>query len=270
MKPSIFFSLNDMDNYKNELDSTTNDVLKKYSILTIEYLKFVNENMKIPNKNQLNFFIVRGLDTITNVFNWMLYYTKNLDMTYYHCQKSFCFYLEFITQITDADKLFLQLSSRDAALYVYKKTIFEMNRKCVDLLLKANDTKDRFEIINENIKIYKLMLMKIIETNNCNKLPVFNNLNKELYLFEETTKIINATTTDNIENTTEMLKITDALYNKVGTTDLFFKTLNSLIVRYSSDALTITNCVNNINSIEFDKKINEDFELFIDFISSIQ
>tara|TARA_B100000902_G_scaffold272817_1_gene258734 strand:- start:2185 stop:2874 length:690 start_codon:yes stop_codon:yes gene_type:complete len=54
-------------------------------------------------------------------------YTKNLDLTVYHCQKSFYYYIEFIGQIGDSNHQFLQLNSKDAALFVLKKTIFEIN-----------------------------------------------------------------------------------------------------------------------------------------------
>ena len=101
--------------------------MAKYSELLIEYTKFIVENIQIKNKSYSKFIIIRGLDTITNVFTTILYYTKNLDLTFFHCQKSYYFYVEFISQISEAEKLFLQLSSRDASTYVYKKTLFDLN-----------------------------------------------------------------------------------------------------------------------------------------------
>ena len=123
------FSLNVSENYKKELECDVSVVSKKYTELIVEYFKFIIENIKLSNLNFAKFIIIRGLDTITNVFLSLLYFTKNIDLTYFHCQKSFYFYVEFVGQISDDEKMFLQLTSRDATTYVYKKTIFDINNE---------------------------------------------------------------------------------------------------------------------------------------------
>ena len=52
-------------------------------------------------------------------------------MTYFHSQKSFYFYVEFIGQISEDQHSFLHLSSKDASIFVYKKTIFEINDEII-------------------------------------------------------------------------------------------------------------------------------------------
>ena len=127
--------------------------------------------MEVINKNSnfSKFIIIRGLDTITHVFTNILYYTKNIDLTYFHCQKSFYFYVEFVGQISEDEKTFLQLTSRDATTYVYKKTIFEINneiKKNIESQTKFSETNDKIQIINLYINIYKTMLYKIINSEN--------------------------------------------------------------------------------------------------------
>lgn len=58
-------------------------------------------------------------------------YTKNLNITYIQCQKAVYYYIEFICQIGDSSHSFLQLNSKDATLFVYKKTIFEINNEII-------------------------------------------------------------------------------------------------------------------------------------------
>jgi len=60
-------------------------------------------------------------------------------MAYYHSQKAFYYYTEFIGQITGDQNIFLQLTSRDAMMFVYKKTIFEIH----------NDYKKNNVFLNE-------------------------------------------------------------------------------------------------------------------------
>ena len=121
------YSLHTDSNLKKELDAELSDITKKISELFIEYFKFITSNIKIKKTNFTRFVITRGLDTIISVFNFLLLYTKNLDLTYFHCQKSFYFYIEFVEQISEDEKMFLQLTTRDATTYVYKKTIFDVN-----------------------------------------------------------------------------------------------------------------------------------------------
>ena len=175
------YSLNKIENYKKKLDSV-NVVIEKYSELIIEYFNFIYENIKIKNTTTQNFIVIRGLDTITHVFSYILYYTKNIDLTYFHCQKSFYFYVEFVGQISDDEKSFLQLTSRDATTYVYKKTIFEINKEIKknnegESVNNALETNVNIEIINIFINIYKTMMYKIInnnKTDNNNKFYIEN------------------------------------------------------------------------------------------------
>jgi hypothetical protein len=92
----------------------------------MEYLKYVLENHKIKNACYKKFILIRGLETINHVFYFILYYTNNLEITYFHSQKAIYFYVEFIQQTSTEENSFLQLNSRDAIMYVYKKTIFEI------------------------------------------------------------------------------------------------------------------------------------------------
>ena len=74
------YSLQNVENYKNETIFDTNEAIQKYSELIIEYFKFVMENIKIKSSNFSKFIIIRGLDTITNVFLHILYYESYTDL----------------------------------------------------------------------------------------------------------------------------------------------------------------------------------------------
>ena len=168
------YSLYNIENYNTSLSSTANDILNKYNLLITEYFK-----LNIKGIKELG----RGLETISHVFEIMLYYTKNLELTYYHSQKAFYFYGEFISQIIEDPNNYLQLSSKDATLFVYKKTIFEINvqiQKSIKILTELDKTK--LDILNSYISILK----KICE----NKVPthitlILENLNNPLLLLDK-------------------------------------------------------------------------------------
>lgn len=166
MAEKNIFPLNDKESFKTCLHSSISEVLCKYVCLITEYILFITENLKNKNKVYLKFIVIRGLDTITNVFNLILFYTKNLDITYFHSQKAFYFYVEFIEQISNDKNSFLNLSSRDAIMYVYKKTIFlinQDNKKNADPLLKDNNYLD---LLNEYIIVNKLLFIQLLSEDN--------------------------------------------------------------------------------------------------------
>jgi len=158
------YSLHNIDYFKKTLDISIQEIVSKYSELVNDYLKIILENSTGKNKSYKIFIITRGLDTITNVFTSILYYTKNLEITYFHTQKSFYFYVEFIGQISNDQNTFLQLNSRDATMYVYKKTLFEINpdyRKKMET--QSKEENELFALLNDYIKIYQMICTKLVQ-----------------------------------------------------------------------------------------------------------
>lgn len=170
------YSLVEIMNYNELFTYHENEVIKIYILLVNEYIKFILEKTKIKNSKFLKFIIIRGCYTITNVFNNILYYTKNLDLTFYHCQKAYYYYIEFIEQITDEQHVFLQLTSRDATVYVYKKIFSELLYNIdkpidteTETETKTENFKKKLLIIDEHIKIFNSIVGFIIENLSLNE-----------------------------------------------------------------------------------------------------
>ena len=164
------YSLVEIMNYNELFNYDENEVIKKYILLINEYIKFILEKTKLKNSKFLKFIIIRGCYTVTNVFNNILYYTKNLDLTFYHCQKAYYYYIEFIEQITDEQHIFLQLTSRDAAVYVYKKIfsdlLYNINKPIIS---DADNFKKKLLLIDQHIKIFNIIFSFIVENLNLNE-----------------------------------------------------------------------------------------------------
>ena len=250
------FSLQNLDNYRKKIDNTTSEVTEKYYMLIAEYFKFITENIKVKNSNFSKFIITRGLDTITNVFNSIFYYTKNIDLTYFHCQKSFYFYVEFVGQISEDEKMFLQLSSRDATLYVYKKTIFEINNECKNTCESSKLLNDQIAIINGYINIYKTLVYKIIQIDR-------KNINNNLYIetFEKICKKINKTNLNN-ENVVLLNDIMDKFYFITDDNiDYFFDIVQEFTKKMKQSHLK--KCEKKLCGEELSIKLNDTPEKFI-------
>ena len=148
-------SLQNIENYKSIFNYSTTEICSKYFNLVKEYLVQCVDTIFMENQQYFKYIICKGIETISHVFKIILLYTKNLDLTYYHCQKSFYYYVEFIGQIGDDNHSFLQLNSKDAALFVYKKTIFDINNEY---------RKDFVSEINTNIIMNNIYLIVEIYT----------------------------------------------------------------------------------------------------------
>ena len=158
------YSLHNTDNYFNTISYNCNDILNKYELLITEYLHFIFENVILKNNHNNKFILFRGLTTISHVFQFILYYSKNLNMAYYHSQKAFYYYIEFIEQITGEQNSFLQLTSKDALMFVYRKTIFEIHQEYrkSNVFMNHENENDKYNFLDIYIKIIKNIITDTI------------------------------------------------------------------------------------------------------------
>jgi len=252
------YSLHNIENFKKDIQVDISKISQKYSELLIEYFKFILENIKTKNNNFTKYIIIRGVDTITNVFLNLFLYTKNIDITYFHCQKSFYFYVEFVGQISEDEKMFLQLTSRDASVYVYKKTIFEITnefKKINDEI--SNETKEKIQIINSYVNVYKMYIYKIIENN----YETTNDKYIELFytISDKLNNLFNKNKIKIYEN------ILDKLY-LIENIELFFNINTILVKKFIKNSDILDNCVSKLNKEDLINKSNESAEKFISWI----
>lgn len=156
------YALNNVDNFKLNFECSLQDILTKFVSVVVEYMRFMSEKISMKNKHYYRFIFERGVETLSHVFINTLYFTKNLDLSFYHSQKAYYFYIEFIEQISDENVTFLQLSSRDAILFVYKKTIYEINQEYKKTILDpSNEDKSTLTTMDFYIAIYKNIIRYI-------------------------------------------------------------------------------------------------------------
>ena len=176
-------SLSNIDNYKAQLTNSSSEIFVKYLDLISEYLTRCAEAIFIRNDGYYKYIIMRGINTISHVFKILLLYTNNLELTYYHCQKSFYYYVEFIGQIGDDNHTFLQLSSKDASLFVFKKTIFTINNEYRKEFASMVDVNIVTNNIGYLIRIYNKMIGYVItdhEFASEDRKPMMNDINNKL------------------------------------------------------------------------------------------
>ena len=163
-------------------------------------------------------------------------------MTYFHCQKSFYFYVEFVGQITEEEKMFLQLTSRDATTYVYKETIFKINNELKKISQNSTTSTKDFIIIDKAIYIYKTYLFKII---NCNEFMETKYVNN----FINISKKINSLAL-NEENLQLLGSIVDNLYYTIEDINSFFDVNEELIKKVTKNIGKLKSCQKSTDEIK--------------------
>jgi hypothetical protein len=253
-------------NYKKVLDCTVNEITQKYYELIIEYFKFIVENTQIKNLHILKFVIIRGLDTITNVFLHMIYFTKNTYLTYFHCQKSFYLFIEFIGQISHDEKMYLQLTSRDATTYVYKQTIFNLNSEFKTKPEEVDNVfREKLDIIKIYVQITQTFLLKIIHSNeieinveHLKNIEHLKNLSQKI-----SQKLVFS---QNKSNLILFEKIIEKFYQQINDKDTFLKINNLFLKKIIKNPEQIITAEKKINLEEFENKLNDSPEKFITWL----
>ena len=183
---SAEYLLYNTNNYCSHISDDFSNILAKFAGVVLDYLRFIADRLATKNNMSYRFILERGLSTITHVFSIIFYYTKNLELTYYHSQKAYYFYVEFIEQISDDNVTFLKLSSRDASTFVYKKTIYELNMEYKrNMPEPSNSDLVIFSYLETYTYIYRNIINHIIQNND------FTNSNKVSYINEGCTNIYN-------------------------------------------------------------------------------
>jgi len=158
--------ISNTDNYNPDFEfSDTKTYVGRYVELINEYMLYVVENMIIQDDTYLLFLIQRGVETIMHCFKFLLMYTKNLELTIYQCKKALYYYIEFIGQISDVSlqHSYLQLNSKDATLFVYKKTIYDINNIFRKNFIQSNNDKQFLNSISNIIVLFNATLFHLLQ-----------------------------------------------------------------------------------------------------------
>lgn len=245
VKNDSMYSLHNLANFYPTLETNTSILMNKYSDVIINYFHYIHKNISSKNNVLNKFIITRGLDTITHVFLYLLHYTNNSSIALYYCEKASYFYVEFVTQISTDETSFLQLSSRDATNYVYKKTIFEIKHAKQHPESYSAESIDKMNLIDLYINGYKLFFYKIIHSN----------LAYNIHITEVSDLItkINAIPLDK-EHLGILTHIIDVFYNKIKCIDKFLEILKNIVKKATSNLNILLITQQNIQSNEYDEQ----------------
>jgi hypothetical protein len=204
------YKLTNSNNYNNYLICNLKEIIDNYIHILLNYILLfnqkINTNANDNMNNNVKFFIFKkGISTINHIFLFILYYTKNLEVTFYHSQNSYLFYLEFIEQLNfNSSSDCIKLTLNDAITFVYKKNIFNINNSINNA---TDQEKEIFGQIEELLKIYSEMINIFITCEDFNLIQLKNMINNFQSIISS--KIKNKNIMNSIYHFLNMLYILD-------------------------------------------------------------
>ena len=156
-------NLLDITNYNKTITSKTlYDSMNIYISISSQCVQYLLKNLKTTNKEYLNFIIERGLATLKHMHNIMFMYTKNSDLLHHHLEKGYLYYVEFVSQIGEDTNSYIKLNSKDATLFVYKKTIYDINQEYRNNMKLSKDNKKYIEKMHLFTDVYNTILINLM------------------------------------------------------------------------------------------------------------
>lgn len=157
--------------------------------------------------------------------------------------------------MSDSEKTFLQLTSRDATTYVYKKTIYELKNELSNINTDV-ELKTKLDLIQLNMNICQTYLLKIVNSpNKDSSLPeCIIELNDKLNLFHS--------------NSTKSVldKVIDTLYYKIDNVVIFFEINTKLLKKIAKMPGLLYNVEKNCKHVEFDLHLNETVDIIVNWL----
>lgn len=221
-------NLKDKSIYQSEIDVCIASILNTYVIMcktflneVFDHISFLDTEIQTQSqsqsyshsqtqtyipKNMKVYIILKGLDLIKVVFTTVMLYTRNLLVTCQTTRHAMTLYFEFISQINSHNYEYLQLSVRDTTLFVYKKTIFN-----IDI-----ETKNEF-VAETKDNSYHMCIRSFAEL-------ITNITNDYIYEYDNPNKI-----TSNILQLKQCLTGVNSQFSKILVMDIYDEDIISIV-----------------------------------------
>ena len=149
------YSLGLTSSYREKLDASEAEIASSLGKLILEYLESGKEMLDQVSTTSASNICSIGLRTIIHVFRLVLHTTKNLQVTAHQSKKASLYFIEFMAQISSETNQFLRLTSLDAVLFTYKKTIFTIDNSFTFRESSSERHQcDRLQLIHELYEAY--------------------------------------------------------------------------------------------------------------------
>ena len=244
-------------NYQTILNhSDIKTYISVYNKIISNYLDSCCDALQMKDNKYYTYILLKGITTIQTVFSFLLLYTKNIEIISTHCEKAYLYFIEFIGQIGGDNTSYLQLNCKDAILFVYKKTIYDINSEYKKNFKLTEKERHIINIINESIQINFTYVSYIINHFNPSLERIENlNILKDLSI-SLANKLLIIVNSEKLELSQEKLNNIHDLLNKVETKNLSIEGYCCLIEYFCKKI----NKTKHIINIKYSKIFDDNFD----------
>lgn len=184
---------------ENNIKGNSNNIFTKYVNVINNYLMLFSNSTKFLKGDRDNIYLlIKGIDTITHVFKISLWNNLSIEMVLENAQNSIYFYTQFIEQMEENILFDLNLTSNNASIFVYKKTILMLN---FETKTQNDYNKNILKNIETLIEIYKNIFEILIETHKNDINTVINKITSIAHDLCDHTDTDTDTDTDTTDHT---------------------------------------------------------------------
>tara|TARA_Y100000741_G_C18257403_1_gene559479 strand:+ start:2400 stop:3140 length:741 start_codon:yes stop_codon:yes gene_type:complete len=224
--------LDDISNYSTTFNCSIENAFIKYSNIIEEFLIASNP---IKNSEYYKYVLIKGIENTYHIFNMLLLYSKNIEFSCYHTQRSYLYYCEFIEQIKNDNNKLLNLNIKDATLFIYKKILYNIEK---DNFKITQIEEKNIILLDKIIMLYNNILSNSIILYDAN---LIQNINKNIVK-----TIFKNTFNDMVDNIDTIRLCNDVIFTRLNSIEKTIQ-LYKLILKYIK-----THKITSINAIDID------------------
>ena len=170
------YAISNKKNYLNTLNVSYTICFKTYKKLIYMYLKHYYDLLVDKNIQYDSDILITGLYALDNIFTILLLKTRNIMLASQNSEKTIFYFFEFVEQMkkpkTDIQTI-LKLGVSDAKIFIYKKTIYDLQE--VDSKLSKEDNTFFYDL-KDLTNIYRSIISQLIQ--NSTIYDIMENINK--------------------------------------------------------------------------------------------
>ena len=257
--------LSDINNYNDDININVSILFLKYVGIIHNLISSIVENINVKDLEYLKYILIKGIKNTTYIYTFLLLYTKNINLTVYHTERNILYYVEFIGQINLETNNFLKLSINDASLFIYKRTIFDIDCEFRKNYIETPKTKNIIDLLHQYINIYNNILIMYINTFDFYTFTTGDlqkNIFTKLYKISERLiqipsfcKNTNISEHEAIKKITVMVSEIDKFHHCKIIKNNYFIVVNYIIKKFLSKPINIDGFINKINGDHFEERI---------------
>lgn len=145
------YAITNTDNYFDVLNETLHKCVSIYININILYIKHYKEILEKTHSPYEKQILLTGFNALNNIFLFLILKTRNLNLTIHNCEKTIFYFFEFIEQMKKPKhdiQSILKLSVKDAKLFVFKKTIYDIKPTSINMTENEKNIFDNLRRIN--------------------------------------------------------------------------------------------------------------------------